>query len=170
MYTCMPQTVRFAQHFSYDILSPYLFTRYIRELIAAIISSRIGCNIGGSMVNSIYYSLKYADDIMLFLLLHGQLCRSYLELQTRVLLILIWHVMRIRLFVWFAIINAERILLLTCFLICVYLIRLSQFRYIGHIIDNQLTDNEDIKREIRNLSMRTNLLHRRFNKCSIPLI
>ena len=45
----------------------------------------------------------------------------------------------------------------------------SQFRYLGRIIDNQLRDIEDIKREIRNLFMRTYLLHRRFNKCSIPV-
>jgi hypothetical protein len=45
-----------------------------------------------------------------------------------------------------------------------------QFRSLVHVIDNQLTDNENIKREIRNLFMRfTNLLQRRFNKCAIPV-
>jgi hypothetical protein len=27
-----------------SVSSPYLFTRYVRELIASIMSSRIGCN------------------------------------------------------------------------------------------------------------------------------
>jgi len=29
------------------VLSPYLFSRYIRELLAEVVSSNIGCNIGG---------------------------------------------------------------------------------------------------------------------------
>jgi len=29
------------------VLSPYLFTRYIRPLLFALVQSRIGCNIGG---------------------------------------------------------------------------------------------------------------------------
>ena len=58
--------------------------------------------------------------------------------------------MQIWLFVLFSILNAERTLFLSSFLICVFQY-VSQFRYLGHIIDNQLTDNEDIKREIRNL-------------------
>jgi hypothetical protein len=46
----------------------------------------------------------------------------------------------------------------------------SQFRYLGHrpIVDNQLSDNEDINRENRNLFMRTNLLLRRFDKMFDP--
>ena len=43
------------------ILSPYLFTRYIRELLCSIVSIRIGCNVGGMMMNV----LAYADDIAL---------------------------------------------------------------------------------------------------------
>jgi hypothetical protein len=34
-----------------SVLSPYLFTRYIRALIASTISSRIGCDIGGNFVD-----------------------------------------------------------------------------------------------------------------------
>ena len=43
------------------ILSPYLFTRYIRELLSVVSSSRIGCHIGGVAVNI----FAYADDIVL---------------------------------------------------------------------------------------------------------
>jgi hypothetical protein len=42
----------------------------------------------------------------------------------------------------------------------------SQFRYLGHIINNEFKDDDDIKREIRNLFMRTNVLIRRFAMCS----
>ena len=35
----------------------------------------------------------------------------------------------------------------------------QQFKYLGHIISNTLNDDDDIKREIRNLVMRTNNCH-----------
>ena len=43
------------------MLSPYLFTRYVRPLILALSQGMIGCNIGGSFVNV----LVYADDMVL---------------------------------------------------------------------------------------------------------
>ena len=43
------------------ILSPILFIRHIRELLQAIIDTRIGCNVGGLMMNV----LAYADGIVL---------------------------------------------------------------------------------------------------------
>jgi len=42
------------------ILSPYLFSRYIRELLLELETSRVGCNIGGIFINV----LAYADDIV----------------------------------------------------------------------------------------------------------
>ena len=43
------------------VISPYLFTRYIRPLILALASSGIGCNIGGMAGNN----FAYADDMVL---------------------------------------------------------------------------------------------------------
>jgi hypothetical protein len=43
------------------VLSPRLFTRYIRVLLAEIVNSGIGCNPGGKMLNI----LAYADDIVI---------------------------------------------------------------------------------------------------------
>jgi len=43
------------------ILSPYLFTRYIRPLLTMIAFSSVGCHIGGIAVNI----FAYADDIVL---------------------------------------------------------------------------------------------------------
>ena len=43
------------------ILSPYLFSRYVRELLAGIISSNIDCNIGGRFFNI----LAYTDNMAL---------------------------------------------------------------------------------------------------------
>jgi len=43
------------------ILSPYLFTRYIRDLLLVVSSSKIGCHIGGAASNI----FAYADDIVI---------------------------------------------------------------------------------------------------------
>jgi hypothetical protein len=40
-------------------------------------------------------------------------------------------------------------------------------RYLGHMVNNKYSDDDDIKREIRNLFMRTDILVRRYGKCSI---
>jgi len=39
------------------------------------------------------------------------------------------------------------------------------FKYLGHMISNTLSDDVDIKREIRNMFTRTNILACRFAKC-----
>jgi len=43
------------------ILSPYLFTRYVRGLIQFISASRVGCNVAGLPLNI----AAYADDVVL---------------------------------------------------------------------------------------------------------
>ena len=43
------------------VLSPYLFTRFVRPLISTISQSRLGCNIGGMFVNL----FAYADDMVI---------------------------------------------------------------------------------------------------------
>ena len=43
------------------ILSPGLFNCYLRDLVIAILSTKVGCNIGGLFVNI----LAYADDVVL---------------------------------------------------------------------------------------------------------
>ena len=42
------------------ILSPYLFSRYIRELLLELETSRVGCFIDDEYINK----LAYADDIV----------------------------------------------------------------------------------------------------------
>jgi len=43
------------------VLSPYLFSRYIRELLSELEAARVGCCVGGQLINV----LAYADDIVL---------------------------------------------------------------------------------------------------------
>ena len=47
--------------FPSGVLSPYLFNRYIRDMLVELESTQEGCNIGGMFVNV----LAYADDIVL---------------------------------------------------------------------------------------------------------
>ena len=50
-----------------------------------------------------------------------------------------------------------------------YLSFVSQFRYLGHIIENTFCDDSDIHRELKYLFTRTNLLIRRFTQCSLQV-
>ena len=53
-----------------------------------------------------------------------------------------------------------------CFTLCgVKLKFVEQFRHLGHILSNRLNDDDDIKREIQNLYIRTNMVISRFRRC-----
>ena len=43
----------------------------------------------------------------------------------------------------------------------------THFKYLGHIIEHTLYDDSDINRELRCLFTRTNVLVRRFGRCSL---
>ena len=43
-------------------LSPFLFASYIRDLLKALLSERVGCHIDGRVINV----LAHADDLVLF--------------------------------------------------------------------------------------------------------
>ena len=45
----------------------------------------------------------------------------------------------------------------------------TSFKYLWHIVDNNLRDDSDISREIRNLFFRTNVLKRKFSECSVEV-
>jgi len=47
-----------------------------------------------------------------------------------------------------------------------YIQYVEQFKYLGHIITNTLTDDDDINREIKKMFVRTNMLIRKFHNCS----
>jgi len=45
----------------------------------------------------------------------------------------------------------------------------NQFKYLGHIVTDSLSDDDDILREVKNLFVRTNTLLRKFHKCSVSV-
>jgi len=147
------------------VLSPFLFSRYIRDLIYETAYSGFGCKIANHSLNI----LAYADDIVL-------LAPSWKALQN-LLSILYAHAVYINMSIniqkTVAMVFAPKrrsMIVATEFPMLQiglsYIKYVQQFKYLGHIITNGLTDDEDIGREIKNMFARTNILMRKFSKCS----
>ena len=47
--------------------------------------------------------------------------------------------------------------------------RVTEFKYLGHIVTENLKDDKDMERERRALAVRANMLARRFAGCSLPI-
>jgi len=147
------------------MLSPRLFARYVRELIANITSCGIGCNVGGLAINI----LAYADDLVL-------LSPSWFGMQ-QLLDILAVHSDSIDM-----VCNVNKTVCMVVAPKCKNKIVAShfpefklgnstvqfvhEFKYLGHIVSQDEKDDADIEREIRSLFIRTNVLLRRFGKCT----
>lgn len=147
------------------ILSPLFFAKYISKLIGALINSQVGCNIGGVFYNV----LAYADDLVLL----APCWRAMQELLN------ILQVQATN-------INMSCNVSKTCCMIfnpvckfkivsdnfkslCIGIDKIKyvdSYKYLGHMITNNLNDESDVKRVIRNLYVRCNILFRRYNKCS----
>ena len=134
----------------------------------AIVQSNIGCNIGGIFYNV----LAYADDIVL-------MAPSWRALQSLINL-LSCCALQISMSCNSAktvcmIFNPKRKKMIIdsdfpCFTLDgIALHFVSEFKYLGHIINNEFSDDDDIKREVRNLFTRTNILIRRYSKCSLAV-
>jgi hypothetical protein len=147
------------------ILSPFLFRFYIRDLVVKITNMKVGCNFGGINMNL----LAYADDLVL-------LAPSWRALQ---MLLAAIEVVASEIKMSF---NTKKTVCMIfnpsnrgkhvadsfpSFTLCgCKLLFVEQFKYLGHIIDNSFSDNFDISREIKALFSRTNILSRRFKRCS----
>ena len=142
-----------------------MFTRYIRQLLICISMSGLGCNIGGFVTNI----LAYADDIVLMapswcalqeLLFILEKCCSALDVLCNA---------KKTVCMKFCPRDSSKIVTenFPVFTLCGQSLEFaSEFRYLGHIINDRLSDDNDINREIRNLNVRTNMLIRRFGRCS----
>ena len=150
------------------ILSPFLFRFYVRDLIQSVTNLNIGCNYFGSNINL----LAYADDIVL-------LAPSWYGLQYMLGVIenaaneinMIFNTKKTVCMV-FNPCNRRKVVCnnFPAFKLAGYtLLFVDHFKYLGHIINNCLHDDSDIKREIKSLFVRANLLCRRFSRCSLPV-
>jgi hypothetical protein len=142
-----------------------LFNCYLRDLLQGIATSRLGCNIGGMFINV----LAYADDIVL-------LAPSWKALSCLIELLglyskLIDMTCNTKKTVCMIFSPKDRSKIVSTnfppFSIDnVSLQYVPEFKYLGHIINNDFTDDRDIQREMCNMYYRTNLLVRRFSRCS----
>ncbi|CAK1594992.1 unnamed protein product [Parnassius mnemosyne] len=141
--------------------SPALFNLYINQLIVELSNTGVGCSIDGHFVNSI----SYADDMVLLspsinaLRILLNVCDTYAETHG-----LIYNVKKSVLLVFRAGSKIESIPPVK--LRNVQLNRVFQFRYLGHVLTEDLTDDADIERERRALAVRCNMLSRSFARCT----
>jgi hypothetical protein len=149
-----------------SLLSPYFFARYIRGLLKSVHQTCIGCNIGGVFINI----LAYADDIVL-------LAPSWAALQRLI------DVLHNEAFGLDMTVNGSKTLCMmfkpkdkakvishTFKNLCLgdkELKFTETFKYLGHMISSDLSDDTDLRREIRNMYVRANTVCRRFGRCSL---
>ena len=150
------------------MLSPFLFRFYIRSLIVSVTNTNIGCFIGETIINL----LAYADDMVLLApswrglqtllnIVEAAAIDIKMTFNTKKTVCMIFNPSDKRKLVSD---NFPAFTLSNCDLLCV-----SQFKYLGHIIDNKLHDDSDINRELKCLFMRTNVLARRFKRCNMQV-
>lgn len=147
------------------LTSPALFNLYVNALIVELSSRHVGCHIDGVCVNN----LSYADDMVL---LSASVCglRTLLMICEEYALShgLKYNVAKSQYLVFEA--GTKRPQSVPPIqLYGVPLVRVEQFKYLGHLITTDLKDNADIERERRALSIRANMLARRFARCSIEV-
>ena len=146
------------------VLSPLLFARYIRQILVDVSNAGVGCNIGRLFINI----LAYADDIVLIapawkamqLLIDVLLANACLIDMT-------CNVLKTVCMVYPPKNCSKRFASVFPSFKCgdMPLQYVQQFKYLGHILDSGLCDNDDIQREIRNMFVRVNILTRKFFRC-----
>ena len=146
-------------------ISLLLFNVYIDDLSHMLASSGVGCHTGDLPMNN----FAYADDLML------------LAPTTRGLNILLEISSKFASshFIKYSIEKAVSVCMAilpkryaidappNVYLDGRVLVFVEHFKYLGHIITCDFTDDADIMREVRSLSLRGNMLIRKFFFCSI---
>ncbi|XP_026733952.1 uncharacterized protein LOC113498213 [Trichoplusia ni] len=139
-----------------------LFSLYINELIAGLSSKRIGCWIDGICVNN----LSYADDMVL-LGPTANAIRELLDYCTKYAAShgLLYNSKKSVFMIFKGVskkISLEPVITLNGQVIQ----KVTQFKYLGHCVTDDLGDHADIERERRALAVRANMLARRFARIS----
>jgi len=142
------------------VLSPLFFNFYMNELSVRLNSAPIGCCFAGAVINH----LTYADDLVVF-------APSAKGLQTLLNLCLtfgkvndiLFNRSKSKLMFFDTLKCGERANILLDGNALDYV---SNFKYLGHIIDNKLNDELDMKSKERMLYGRSNMLIRKFYFCS----
>ena len=147
------------------ILSPLLFNLYVDVISKELNKTHIGCTIGKIIVNHLYY----ADDLILF-------CPSHKGLQQ---LLNICNEIGLKLdikfnetkteCIVFKTVKEEKITYNTFSLNGVSLAFCKKYKYLGHIVDENLNDDMDITRQMRSIYARGNKLINSFRHCTVDV-
>ncbi|XP_039749996.1 uncharacterized protein LOC120626498 [Pararge aegeria] len=144
------------------LTSPKLFNLYVNDLIVELSKKPVGCWIDGICVNN----LSYADDMVLLGPTAGSIrellkvCEDYATSHG-----LIYNVAKSEYLIFKAPrkqVQYEPIITLKG----AVLNRVTQFKYLGHYLTEDLKDHVDKERERRSLAVKCNMLARRFARCS----
>ncbi|XP_063894713.1 uncharacterized protein LOC135117964 [Helicoverpa armigera] len=144
------------------LTSPKLFNLYVNALVEELSSTHVGCHIDGICLNNI----SYADDMVLLSASAGGLsqlldiCEKYASQHG-----LQYNAKKSEWMVFQA--RGSSLSQTPQIKLNGYpLNRVEQFKYLGHILTPDLKDDTDIERERRALSVRANMIARRFARCS----
>ncbi|CAH2104855.1 unnamed protein product [Euphydryas editha] len=145
------------------LTSPTLFNLYMDELIVALSRQHLGCHIDDVCVNN----LSYADDMVL---LSASICGMRSLIQTCEEYAgrhgLKYNVAKSQCMIFEAVGTICPQNIPPVLLSGVPLKMVGQVKYLGHVITTDLRDDADIERERRALSVRANMVARRFARCS----
>ena len=144
------------------ILSPKLFNIYVDVLSQQLNKVMVGCCMNGKVINHLYY----ADDLVLLSpSTHGMQkllneCEKYaskygMKFNENKSVVLNFKGHRFKA-------NPSAKLYLNGSLMKTAV----SYTYLGHIINNNLNDNKDIERQLRNFYGKSNMLLRTFGSCS----
>ncbi|CAB3239040.1 unnamed protein product [Arctia plantaginis] len=144
------------------LTSPRLFNLYVDGLIRELSSMHAGCSIDGVNVNNI----SYADDMVLLSPSISALRRLLLVCESYALAhVLKYNCKKSEFMVFTATNNYPRVVP-PVKLNGTTLSRVRQYKYLGHIVTEDLKDDQDIERERRALAVRSNMIARRFARAS----
>jgi len=147
------------------VLSPYLFTYYVRGIISSIVNCGVECHVGEYCMNL----FAYADDMVLLapvwsamqkmLTILKTVCTEYdivINTQKTVCMVVnpkCWSKSPCVSFPQFALDQKLEFV--------------TNFKYLGHVLMNNVSNSADIEREMRNMFTRCNMLISRFKYCSL---
>lgn len=147
------------------LTSPRLFNLYIDQLIEKLNKAGVGCSVDGISMNNI----SYADDMVLLspsvsgLKKLLKICEEWAEVNG------LRYNSKKSVFLLFRG-NIKKTHYKPNFkLNGVPLKQVPEYKYLGHIVTERLNDDSDMERERRALSVRGNMLARRFARCTLPV-
>ena len=144
------------------ILSPRLFNIYVDTLSVTLNRQMIGCCFNGCKINH----LHYADDLVLISpsslgmqklinVCERFACTHEMKFNDSKSVLLLFRPVGIKISPNMHVYMNDKLLKVDV-----------KCRYLGHIMCNDLKDNEDIKRQLRSFYGKSNMVLRTFGKCS----